>query len=175
MHAVAHRPIGALAAPAIALSARCLDARWPSSSILHLVVPHTPGLSFKAVLPRSIALPSKALSATRQSRIVDTLIAFLYVTGLALSLSRLLASLLHNSLLTRPSTLLTHPQSFDLISKTSVAGVFAVLLRFAQPACSSGIRKAASIKRELQSAEPTVLLRAATPYSQTPFLHQRGP
>lgn len=78
---------------------------------------------------------------------MDTLVAFLYVTGLALSLSRLPASLLHNSLLTRPSTLLTHPQSFDLISKTSIAGVFAVLLRFAQPACSSGIRKAASIKR----------------------------
>lgn len=51
MHAVAHRPIGALAAPAAALKALCLDARWPSSSILQLVFPHTSGLSFKAVLP----------------------------------------------------------------------------------------------------------------------------
>ncbi|KAL7901982.1 hypothetical protein HDV63DRAFT_405042 [Trichoderma sp. SZMC 28014] len=162
MHAVAHRPIGALAAPN---STRCSVPRRPLAKLIH-----PPARLSSRPSYRSIALPSKALSATRQSR----MIAFLYVTGLASSLSRLLASLLHNSLLTRPFTLLTHPQSFDLISKTLIAGLFAALLSFAQPSCSSGIRKAASIKRELQSAEPTGLLRAATPYSQTPFLHQRG-
>lgn len=112
-------------------------------------------------------------------RIVDTLIAFLYCDRPSLGLSCLLASLLHSCLLTKSFTSLTHPQSFDLISETSICRALCCsLLRFAQPTCSSGIRQAAPIKppikRELQSAESTsagcdsILATNAIPPSKRP-------
>lgn len=106
-------------------------------------------------------------------RLVDTLIPLLGPVSFWASLVLWPPSLKLSADEALPISHSTHTQSFSSISKTSICRALRCpLLRFAQSTCSSGLRRAASIKRELLSAESTC---AATPYSQqTRFLHQRG-
>lgn len=161
MHAVAHRPIGAVAAPAIALNALCLDR--PLAKFIH--PPARLSSHIRAKLEAVLPIHRSSIQGSQ----CDSPFAALWtlwflssiVTGLALSLSCLLASLLQSCLLTKPFALLTHPQSIRLDIKDSLPAV-----------AVSGKRRPLSASSRARS----LLLLAATPYSQqTPFLHQRGP
>ncbi|KAL7926767.1 hypothetical protein ACQKWADRAFT_88837 [Trichoderma austrokoningii] len=155
MHAVALGPLGALAAPAIALHALCTStARCP----IHLSS-HTKARLHGRLTDPSLSHPRLSVRHSLHCGHFDPSI----VAGLGFeprSSSGIPPSKLSADealCISQPTHTHTHA-NLQLLYQRRFAELFAVL--FSASTCSSGIRNAASIKRELQN----LFLLAATPY-----------